>query len=106
MRLELFFDYTCPFAYLGSTQAAAVAAKMRVDITYRPILLGGVFKAVGTPQNLFATLSPRKNAHNLADMQRWAKRFGVELRMPASHPMRSVEALRATLACAIDPRVI
>ena len=39
-------------------------------------------------------------------MARWAKRFGVELHMPAGHPMCSVEALRATLATGIDPAVV
>ena len=104
--LDFWFDYTCPFAYLGSTQAPALAARMGVPLTYRPMLLGGVFRANDTPQKLFATLSPQKAAHNMDDMQRWAKRFGVKLTMPASHPMRSVEALRATLATGIDPRVI
>lgn len=104
--LEFFFDYTCPFAYLGSTRARAVAAEMGVECTYKPILLGGVFKAVGTAQNLFATLGPAKNAHNLADMMRWAKKLGVPLTMPPNHPMRSVDALRATLATKIDPKVI
>ena len=104
--LDFWFDYTCPFAYLGSTQAAALAERMRVPLVYRPLLLGGVFKAVGTPQNLFATRSASRTAHEAADMARWARRFGVELHMPAGHPMRSVEALRATLATGIDPQVI
>lgn len=104
--LELFFDYTCPYAYLASTQAQALAARMGVPLTYKPILLGGVFKAVGTAQNLSDTLGAAKAAHNRADMDRWARRFGVALRMPAGHPLRSVEALRATLAAGIDPKVI
>ncbi len=104
--LDFWFDYTCPYAYLGSTQAPAVAARMGVELTYRPVLLGGLFRAHDTPQKLFATLSPAKAAHNLADMQRWAKRFGCSLTMPATHPMRSVEALRATLATGIDPKVV
>jgi 2-hydroxychromene-2-carboxylate isomerase len=104
--LDFWFDYTCPYAYLGSTQAPALAAQMGVSLTYRPLLLGGVFRAQGTPQKLFATLSPAKAAHNLADLQRWARRFGVSLTMPANHPMRSVEALRATLATKLDPRLI
>ncbi|HEY8073349.1 MAG TPA: 2-hydroxychromene-2-carboxylate isomerase [Labilithrix sp.] len=98
-NVDFYFDYTCPFAYLASTQVPA-------ECTYRPILLGGVFKAVGQEQNLAGTLSPQKQAHNLADMQRWAKHFGVELRMPPTHPMRSVEALRATLATGIDRKVV
>lgn len=97
--LEYFFDYTCPFAYLASTQVTA-------EYTYRPILLGGVFKAIGQAQNLSETLGPAKAAHNLADMQRWAKKYGVTLRMPNNHPMRSVEALRATLATGIDRKVV
>jgi 2-hydroxychromene-2-carboxylate isomerase len=104
--LDFWFDYTCPYAYLGSTQAPGLAARMRVDLTYRPLLLGGVFRANDTEQLLFATLAPAKAEHSMADMQRWAKRFGVKLTMPANHPLRSVEALRATLATGIDPRVV
>jgi 2-hydroxychromene-2-carboxylate isomerase len=104
--LDFWFDYTCPYAYLGSTQARALAARMGAELRYRPLLLGGVFRANDTPQKLFATLSKAKAAHNTADMARWAKRFGVTLTMPPNHPIRSVEALRATLATGIDPRVI
>ncbi|MDF2695926.1 MAG: 2-hydroxychromene-2-carboxylate isomerase [Labilithrix sp.] len=104
--LDFWFDYTCPFAYLASTQAPALAERMGVPLIHRPLLLGGVFKAVGTPQNLFATRSAARTAHEANDMARWAKRFGVELRMPMGHPMRSVEALRATLATSIDPAVV
>jgi 2-hydroxychromene-2-carboxylate isomerase len=104
--LDFWFDYTCPFAYLGSTQAPALARRMGVPLTYRPLLLGGIFKAVGMPQNLFAARGPARTAHDASDMARWAKRFGVELRMPAEHPLRSVEALRATLATGIDPQVV
>lgn len=104
--LELFFDYTCPFAYLGFTRSAALAERMGVPLTLKPMLLGGVFRAVGTEQRLFETLSPAKAAHNAADMARWAAKFGVPLRMPAGHPFRSVSALRATLVTGIDPAVV
>src|SRR5688572_13416909 len=117
--LSLYFDYTCPFAYLGSTQARALAERMGVTLEYRPILLGGVFRAVNTPQDLMGSLGPAKGAHNAKDMMRWARRWNVSLSMPPNHPMRSVEALRATLATAkrspssgalgstkIDPKVV
>lgn len=104
--LDFWFDYTCPFAYLGSTRARALAEEMGVPLVYKPLLLGGVFRANDTPQKLFATLSPAKAEHTNDDMHRWARRFGVPLRMPPDHPIRSVEALRATIACGIDPKVI
>ncbi len=104
--LHFWFDYSCPYAYLASTQVAALAKRTGAELVYEPMLLGGVFRAVGTPQRLFAELSPQKAKHNALDMQRWAELFGVPLTMPASHPMRTVEALRATLLAGIDPRVV
>ncbi len=104
--LDFWFDYSCPYAYLGATQVEALAGRTGATLRYRPMLLGGVFAANGTPQKLFATLSPAKAAHNARDLDRWAELFGVTLRMPAAHPFRTVEALRATIACGVDPRVV
>jgi 2-hydroxychromene-2-carboxylate isomerase len=104
--LEFWFDYSCPYAYLASTRVEAMAQRTRTTLRWEPMLLGGVFAAGGTPQNLSETLSPSKAKHNLLDMQRWAQRFGVTLTMPSGHPMRTVDALRATLASGIDPKVI
>lgn len=104
--LEFWFDYTCPYAYLGSTQIRAFAKRMGRDLEYCPILLGGIFKANEQPQNLFASRSSSRVAYDAKDLQRWAKVRGVALDMPAGHPLRSVEALRATLATKMDPAVI
>jgi 2-hydroxychromene-2-carboxylate isomerase len=104
--LDFWFDYSCPYAYLASTQVEALASRTGARLVYRPMLLGGVFAANGTPQKLFATLSAAKAAHNARDLERWAELFGVPLVMPAAHPFRTVEALRATVACGIDPRVV
>jgi 2-hydroxychromene-2-carboxylate isomerase len=97
-RLEFWFDFSCPFAYVASTQVEKLAQRTGAELDLRPMLLGGVFKARGTPQNLAATLGPAKTRHNLDDMRRQAQRVGVPLRMPQSHPMRTVEALRCVLA--------
>jgi 2-hydroxychromene-2-carboxylate isomerase len=104
--LDFWFDYSCPYAYLGSTQVEALAKRMGAPLTWAPMLLGGVFRANDTPQNLMNVLSPAKAKHNGLDMHRWADVFGVPLVMPPSHPMRTVEALRATLAVGIDPKVV
>lgn len=103
---EFWFDYSCPYAYLASTQVESLARRARATLRFEPMLLGGVFAALGTPQNLSSTLSPQKARHNELDMQRWAKKWGVPLTMPASHPQRTVEALRATLLANIDPKVV
>jgi 2-hydroxychromene-2-carboxylate isomerase len=105
-RLDFWFDYSCPYAYLASTQVGALAARTGAELAYKPMLLGGVFAANGTPQRLFATLGPAKARHNARDLERWSDAFGVTLRMPEAHPMRTVEALRATIACGCDPRLV
>lgn len=106
MHVDFYFDYSCPYAYLGATRIEAIAARTGATLSWKPMLLGGVFAAVGTAQKLFATLSPPKAMHNATDLQRWADRFGAPLTMPAAHPYRTVEALRATLVTGCDPRVI
>jgi 2-hydroxychromene-2-carboxylate isomerase len=105
-RLDFWFDYTCPYAYLASTRVEALARRTGDELHWRPMLLGGVFRANATPQRLFATLSPQKAKHNAADLDRWSRELGAPLVMPPGHPMRSVEALRATLATGCDPAVI
>ncbi len=105
-RFDFWFDYSCPYAYLASTQVEALASRTGATLTWCPMLLGGVFRAVGTPQNLSEVLSKAKAAHNVRDMQRWADEFGVKLTMPKGHPFRTVEALRATLLSGISPKVV
>ena len=105
-QLDFWFDYSCPYAYLGSTQVEALARRTGATLTYCPMLLGGVFRAVGSPQNMMDVLSPPKALHNLNDMHRWADLFGVPLSVPNGHPFRTVEALRATLVTHCDPAVI
>ena len=96
-RLRFLFDFSCPYAYIASTQVEALAERAGAELIPQPMLLGGVFRANSTPQNLSEVLSPAKARHNLADMHRQAERAGIELRMHPKHPMRTVEALRALL---------
>jgi 2-hydroxychromene-2-carboxylate isomerase len=105
-RLEFFFDYSCPYAYLGSVRVRELAEKMGVPLAYAPMFLGGVFRAVQTPLNLMNQLAPAKAVHNANDLQRWAHLFGVPLQMPPNHPQRTAAALRATLATGCDPKVV
>jgi 2-hydroxychromene-2-carboxylate isomerase len=91
--LELWFDFSCPYAYLASRRAHSLG----VPIDWRPMLLGGVFRGIGAGAGPMATQSAARAMHNLADMHRWASLFGEPFRLPTSHPMRTVRALRVVL---------
>jgi 2-hydroxychromene-2-carboxylate isomerase len=103
-RLDLFYDFVCPYAYLAHTQIESVCSRAGAELVWKPFLLGGVFRAIGTPDVPAAAMSPAKARLNALDMVRWADHFGVPLVMPETHPNRTVLALRAALAAPDLPR--
>lgn len=97
--LEFHYDFSCPYAYLASTQVRALAARTGATLEYRPFLLGGVFRALGHGDMPLVEAAPFERLRmNDLDMRRWAEHWGVPFVMPAGHPNRTVLALRATLA--------
>lgn len=105
-ELGFWFDYSCPYAFLARERLEGIEARHGVRIAYRPMLLGGVFRARAVPQNLAGTLGPEKARHLARDLARWCEALGTSLTMPSGHPFRTVEALRATLATGLDPAVV
>jgi 2-hydroxychromene-2-carboxylate isomerase len=103
-RVDFFYDFSCPFAYLAHTQIARVCEGAGAELVFRPFLLGGVFRAIGTPDVPASTMPSAKARLNALDMQRWADHWGVPLNMPEAHPNRTVLALRAAIASGDLPR--
>jgi 2-hydroxychromene-2-carboxylate isomerase len=99
-RIELYYDFSCPYAYLASTQIEALAARTGAELLYKPMLLGGVFRALNQPD--VPAMPPAKARLNLLDMHRWASWFDVPFQMPPTHPNRTVLALRAAIASGPD----
>ncbi len=100
-RCDFFYDFSCPYAYLAHTQVEALCERAGAELRWKPFLLGGVFKAIGAAG---PNMPVAKARHNLLDMHRWADHLGVPLRMPPTHPNRTVLALRAALAAGGDLR--
>jgi 2-hydroxychromene-2-carboxylate isomerase len=96
--LDFFFDYSSPFAYLAATQVQGIAERHGARLRWRPFLLGGLFRAIGTPMVPFAEMGSAKQSHAVADMHRWAEHWGVPFHFPTRFPMNTVTALRMTLA--------
>jgi 2-hydroxychromene-2-carboxylate isomerase len=89
-----YYDLVCPYAYLASTQLEALAARANAEIEWVPILLGGVFRAIGQADSPAAQMSAAKTHLNLLDMKRYAALYGVPLALHPRHPLRTVEAMR------------
>lgn len=96
-RVTFFYDFASPFSYLASTQIEAVAARSGAVVTWMPILVGGLFRSVGTPLVPISTYPPAKRRHSLEDMTRWASYYDVSFHFPSRFPMVTVTALRLAL---------
>ena len=52
-QVEFLFDVGSPTAYLAYTQLPAIANNADAEVLWTPILLGGLFKAVGNQSPAF-----------------------------------------------------
>lgn len=93
-RITFYYDVVCPYAYLASTQIEAVAARVGAAIEWVPVLLGGIFRAIGQADVPAAAMPPSKQRLNLLDMKRYADLYGVPLSLHPRHPLRSLDAMR------------
>ena len=92
--VEFFFDVGSPTAYLAYTQLPALAAACGARVTWRPMLLGGVFKATG---NASPVSVPAKGRWMNGDMQRWACRYGVPLVFNPHFPINTLTLMRGAV---------
>lgn len=93
-QLEFFFDYVSPTTHLAFPVAGQVAERTGAEIVYRPMFLGGVMQATGNrPPGMVAA----KGKYMGQDMQRCAKRIGIELYMNPHFPMNTRGLTRATI---------
>ena len=99
-KLEFFFDFASPFAYLAATQVGALARRTEAELVLTPILLGGLFREVGQVDVPIAAMGEAKRQYTLRDLHRWATWWGVPLTWPAAFPIRTVVPLRLFL---LDP---
>ena len=89
--VEFFFDVGSPASYLAWTQLPRLAAETNAVVAWRPMLLGGVFKATG---NSSPVTVPAKGRWMTDDLARWARRYGVAFRIPAHFPINTLTLMR------------
>jgi 2-hydroxychromene-2-carboxylate isomerase len=89
--VEYFFDVGSPTAYLAWTQLPKIAAEAGATIVWRPMLLGGVFKATG---NASPVAVPAKGRWMNDDIARWARRYGVSFAFNPHFPINTLTLMR------------
>jgi 2-hydroxychromene-2-carboxylate isomerase len=92
--VEFFFDFGSPTSYLAYTQLPKIAASAGAEVLWRPMLLGGVFKATG---NASPVTVPAKGQWMFKDMAQWSKRYGVPLALNPHFPVNTLTVMRGAV---------
>lgn len=106
--IEVFFDCSSPWTYLGFHNVQPLAAELGEEIRWRPFMVGGIFNTVNP--SVYASREkpvPLKAAYMRKDLADWARVAGLEIRMPPSiFPINSVKAMRGCLLLEPEGRLV
>ncbi len=90
--IDFYFDFTSPYSYFAGEMIDALAARHGREVRWHPVLLGVIFKWLGS-QSLVN--QPGMNDYSLRDFARSARFYGLEFKMPTRFPVSTVSAARA-----------
>ena len=94
-QVEFFFDIGSPFSHIAWRALPEIAERNGAEIVWRPILIGGVFKATGNSSPMTV---PAKASYSIIDLQRWAEHYGVAFRMNPYFPINTLPLMRGATA--------
>ena len=106
--LECFFDCSSPWTYLGFHNLQPLAAELDVEITWRPILVGGLFNTVNP--SVYHSREypvPAKQNYMHKDLQDWARYSDIKISWPMTiFPINSVKAMRGCIAAGRQGKLV
>jgi len=78
MTIPLFFDYTCPWAYIGSARAEAYFTDQGVAVDFKPVYLKQMKEPMIGPEPVGErSYGPRKASYYARLRSNWAESCGV-----------------------------
>jgi len=102
-EVDYYFDVGSPAAYLSWTQMPKLVEETGAKVNYKPVLLGGIFKATG---NSAPIAVPAKGKWLWADLNRWAKLYNVPFKMNDKFPVNTLILMRGLTAYQNDAKFI
>ena len=103
-KIEFYFDFASPNAYLSHKVLKQIVEKKNVEVKYIPVLLGGIFKATNNkpPMEQFFGVKNKNEYQNL-EMERFIKRHGLHnFKMNPHFPVISLQIIRGAVAAEMD----
>ena len=81
--IHFYFDFVSPYACLAFHQLPKVLDGLAYQVRYRPVLLGGLLKAHGTPAPVDM---PQRMAWSRQHTRWLAEQAGLPFDWPVQHP--------------------
>ena len=95
-RIDFWYDPASSYSFLSALRIEALAKDAGVEVTWRPFLLGPIFKEQGWTTSPF-NFYPAKGRYKVRDIERVAASRGLGFRLPAIFPANSLKAARIAL---------
>ena len=90
--IDFYFDYSSPYGYFAGMKIDDLAARHGRGVTWKPILLGAVFKVTGAQP---LPMLPLKGDYAKRDFARSARFLGIPFKYPSRFPIASQAPARA-----------
>ncbi len=94
--LDFWFDFASTYSYLAAARIRPLAVEAKVQVRFRPFMLGPIFKAQGwdtSPFNLYEA----KGRYMWRDLERLAAELSLPFRRPDPFPQNSLLAARVAV---------
>jgi 2-hydroxychromene-2-carboxylate isomerase len=95
--LDFWFDFASTYSYPAALRIGPLAAEAKVQVRFRPFLLGPIFKTQGWDTSPF-NLYPAKGRNMWRDLERLCEDLSQPFRKPDQFPQNSLLPARVALA--------
>jgi len=117
-KLTFYYDFSSPWAFIANQRLQLLrkkyslpTSKVDIELEYVPILLGALFKQLGTANAPLLGLSPNKQMYNSMDLTYWrecvqelqqrnhdtTQQVSAKVQWPNTFPIRTVLPLRCAI---------
>ena len=94
-QITFYFDLGSPYSYVGFHRIQQIAEEYQTEVVWKPMLLGGVFKATG---NSSPMTIPAKARYSMIDLGRWSKLWNIPVQMNPYFPINTLNLMRLITA--------
>ena len=95
-RIAFWYEFASTYSYLSAMRIEPLAEAAGVEVEWRPLLLGPIFRAQGWDTSPF-NIYPAKGRYMVRDVERLAAARGLAFKLPTPFPQNSLHAARLAL---------